>query len=103
MSELIILIFFSGVVFKNTTVNFNGPIDPLLIVFSEKAVTPHQVALEKAVAAHRKAHVLGTGGAVRASRAIDRRDDFLVEVDDRFGNSGAERVVGRFFGGSGRF
>jgi hypothetical protein len=56
-------------------------IDPLLLVFSEQAIAAHDKSLEESIPVDRLAHVLGRGGAKVASRAVNRRNDFLMESD----------------------
>lgn len=70
-----------GVVLVPLPINLNGAVDPVVFVLSQKAIAPHNIPFDEAVATDCQQHVAGACGTEVAPRAVDRGDDVLVEED----------------------
>jgi hypothetical protein len=57
--SLSIFVHYRRVVFEGFPVDFDGPVDPLFVIFAQEPVAAHDVAFQKAVAVHGELHVLG--------------------------------------------
>ena len=75
------------VVFVFNVVDNNGAIDPIVLVFAQEAITPHNVPLKEAVSTYSEQHITGTCWAKMGARTVDRGDDVLVEEDEFFGDT----------------